>query len=421
MSCGCSPSSNTPPGSTPSASASPPNSYGGQTTLPTSGSCVSNNCPQPPVSDAEEIDTYCATWVESLRPRTFGKLLLKFGASCLFTLKSKCSGWLYYDATSENVSVDAQPPFVPSAPQTTKWGFLAKVLTRQKTLCVDGVDVCQQEGRQELAAQLVEEVQCGEIAVIQRPKCGTVPLNESADLDKQVGIHVLKPGQRTTCESALFLVRVESNDPECPKYQIMQGIKLPQSDIGVATNQELASAKPPIWVRSGGTDENPCWTLKVNNRSASNELPANAGACQIPIFDGTQWLAKDAGLAYKAVAPSEQYALTAGYGIWVRTNNFATTNVTLPEKPEPRCTDGKVWADIEVWVSTDTGPSASDTGASVEINGTAYVGANTSRNGTNQRIVRLDVTSASTIAVKLTRTSGTGTARGSLNVLGYYY
>ena len=132
MSCGCSPSSSTPPGSTPPASNPPPNSYGGQTSLPTSGSCASNNCPAPPVSDAEEIETYCDSWVAALRPRSFGKLLLKFGTQCLYTLKSKCSGYLYYDAVSENVSVDGQPPFVSAAPQTTKWGFIAKVLTRQK-------------------------------------------------------------------------------------------------------------------------------------------------------------------------------------------------------------------------------------------------------------------------------------------------
>jgi hypothetical protein len=347
--------------------------------------------------------------------------LLKFGSNCLYTLKSKCSGFLYYDATSENVMVDGQPPFVSSAPQTTSWGFLAKVLTRQKTLCVDGVDVCSQEGRQELAAQLVEEVQCGELAVIQRPKCGTVPLNESADLEKQVGVHVLKPGDRTTCESAKFLVRVESNDPECPKYQVMQGIKLPQSDIGVATTQELASAKPPIWIRDGGTDENPCWKLKVNNRSASNELPANASPCQVAIFTGEQWEAKDAGLAYFHVASSTEFSLSTPIGFWTKTASMgAAETVTLPTVPQPRCTDGKVLARIELWCDVSLGASSSGTQAEITIDGTAYLAISNGAGYTGWRTIELDVTGKTSLSVRLFRTSGSGAIRGSLNVLGYY-
>lgn len=419
--CGCSPSSNTPPGSTTPSSAVPSNSYGGQTTLPTSGSCANNSCPAPPVSEAEDIETVCEPWVAALRTRAFGRLLLKFGSNCLYTLKSKCSGFLYYDATSENVMVDGQPPFVSSAPQTTSWGFLAKVLTRQKTLCIDGVDVCSQEGRQELAAQLVEEVQCGELAVIQRPKCGTVPLNESADLEKQVGVHVLKPGERTTCESARFLVRVESTDPECPKYQVMQGIKLPQSDIGVATTQELASAKPPIWIRDGGTDENPCWKLKVNNRSASNELPANATACQIPVFDGEQWEAQDGGLGFIPVAASVANSLTTPIGYWTKTASMgAAESVTLPNVPQPRCPAGKVWVEIELWADASFGPSSSNTNCEITIDGTNYLTGSTTNGNATWRTIKLDVTGRTSVLARMFRTSGSGSVRGALNILGYY-
>lgn len=419
--CGCSPSSNTPPGSTTPSSAVPSNSYGGQTTLPTSGGCVNNSCPAPPISEAEDIDTVCESWVEALRPRAFGRLLLKFGASCLYTLKSKCSGYLFYDATTENVSVDGQPPFVSSNPQTTSWGFLAKVLTRQKTLCVDGVDVCTQEGRQELAAQLVEEVQCGEIAVIQRPKCGVVPLNESADLEKQVGVHVLKPSDRTSCESASFLVRVETTDPNCPKYQKMQGIKLLQSDIGVATTQELASAKPPLWVRDGGTDENPCWKLKVNNRSASNELPANASACQIPVFDGEQWVAQDGGLGFVPVAASVANSLSTPIGFWTKTASMgAAETVTLPTVPQPRCPNGKVWAEIELWGDASFGASSSVTQADIIIDGTTYLMASTTNGNAVWRTIKLDITGKTSLSVRLLRVTGSGSVRGALNILGYY-
>lgn len=418
--CGCSPSSNTPPGSTTPSSAVPSNSYGGQTTLPTSGGCVNNSCPAPPTSEAEDIDTVCESWVEALRPRAFGRLLLKFGSSCLYTLKSKCSGYLFYDATTENVTVDGQPPFVSSNPQTTSWGFLAKVLTRQKTLCVDGVDVCTQEGRQELAAQLVEEVQCGEIAVIQRPKCGVVPLNESADLEKQVGVHVLKPADRTSCESAKFLVRIETSDPECPKYQVMRGIKLPQSDIGVATTQELASAKPSIWVRSGGTDENPCWALKVNNRSANNELPANASSCQIAMFTGNEWEARDMGHAMYPVAASTEFSLTTPYGQWTKTANMASAeDFPLPDKPSPRCEGGTVWAEIELWIDVSTGASASSTTGAISIGGINYIMVG-SNSFTRTRIIKIDVTPLTNLSVRLYRTAGSGSIRGSLNVLGYF-
>ena len=419
--CGCSPSSNTPPGSTTPSSAVPSNSYGGQTTLPTSGSCVNNSCPAPPTSEAEDIDTVCETWVEALRPRAFGRMLLKFGASCLYTLKSKCSGYLYYDATTENVSVDGQPPFVSSNPQTTAWGFLAKVITRQKTLCVDGIDVCAQEGRQELAAQIVEEVQCGQIALITRPKCGAVPLSDSADLDKQVGIHALNPNERTACNSALFLMRIENTaNPTCPLWQVMRGIKLLQSDIGVATTQELASAKPPIWVRSGGTDENPCWALKVNNRSANNELPVNASSCQIAMFTGEEWEARDMGHAMYPVAASTEFSITTPYGQWTKTANMASAeDFPLPDKPSPRCEGGTVWAEIELWIDVSTGPSASSTTGAISIGGTNYVVV-TSGTATRTRTIKLDVTSLTNLSLRLYRTAGSGSIRGSLNVLGYF-
>lgn len=385
--------------------------------IPQQGKCGKQTCPTPPVSDAEDIETYCPPWLEGVRSSSIGKLLLKVGATCLYTLRSKCTGFLRYDATTEQVTVDGNPPFVSDTPQTTSWGFIAKVVNRAHLLCRDGQNDCPMEVRQELAAQLVEQVQEGQLAVLVKPPCGAVPLSDAADLDKQYGVHALDPDERKGCEPALILVRVGN------KWQLMSQLKFPVSQIGRVTPAELVGARPPLFVRVGGTDENPCYALKVNDRQANNELPANAGNCEIAVFNAESgaWEAKQRGYAHYVLASSSEHdGSTVPDGDWTKTTNMAAPeDVQLTDIPQPICQDGKVFVELELWIRTQAGPSNSETTGQIAIDGQDMVFANSSTSRREYRTIRLDVTGKTTISVRSYRTSGSGNIWASLKILGY--
>jgi hypothetical protein len=390
--------------------------------IPTANNCGTQTCPSPPVSEAEDLDSYCPSWVQQLRTTTLGKLVLKAGASCLYTLKSKCSGWLYFDASTENVKVDANPPFVRDNPQTTAWGFIAKVLNRPQMICKDGFNDCPMEGRQELAAQLVEKVQKGQIAIITKPECGTVPIADSADLNKQVGIHELDPREHTSCKEAEFLVRI-GGTCDAPEWAVMRQIKMPISQLGKVTTSELASAKPVLWVRSGGTEENPCYILKLNDRSANNELPANAGNCEIAVFNSESgiWEAKKRGLSYYAIGTSfEDDNSSVPDGDWTSSINMASaTDLELANIPPPLCPEGDVFVDIEIWQKVQDGASGTNTGGNLTIDGQIMLATISDGAGRRWRTVRLNVTGKTKLSLRSFRTFGNGTIWGAAKILGY--
>jgi hypothetical protein len=384
--------------------------------IPQQGKCGKQTCPTPPVSDAEDIETYCPSWLQGVRTSTIGKLLLKVGASCMYTLKSKCTGFLRYDATTEQVTVDGNPPFVSDTPQTTSWGFIAKVVNRAHLLCRDGQNDCPMEVRQELAAQLVEQVQEGQLAVLVKPPCGAVPLSDSADLDKQYGVHALDPDERKGCEPALILARVGN------EWQLMSQLKFPVSQIGRVTPAELVGARPPLFVRVGGTDENPCYSLKVNDRQANNELPANAGNCEIAVFNSESgaWEAKRRGYSHYEIKPSLENDGTLPTWDFQRSVNMASAvDVPLTDIPQPICTDGKVFVELELWLQLLDGPSNSATVGRITIDGQSMVSTNSGLTRRVWRTVRLDVTGKTTISVRIHRTAGSGDIAGSLKILGY--
>ncbi len=385
------------------------------------GPCRPAQCPSPPTSDAEERVPYCASWVEKVTTKAAGMLLMVL-EGCIYKLWSKCSGFVYYDKDTEQISVQ-DPKFVSSVPQETPYGFLAKVVPTVHTVCVDGQDACQQEIRQELASQVMNLASCGGLVIARAPLCGDVPVQQSGDLAKQVRFDYLDPVDHEDAgcpDMVRFLVsypgrRGPSNSQvDCQQWSGMYRLKLRGSQWGfIPSGDPLeAGAKPVVVVQvAGGTTENPCFELRVLENQAAG-IPEGTKNCQTLRYRGfgtadAGWKLEDDGLLYRPLsAPVTVLNVTAP----------GTTTVILPQFPTDIC--GKIVARFQATIAATQGPSGSPTevGCTIGAYRIAFAGSNGAENYAHSEAL---ITSAS--VAFLVAKFGSGNITVNVQLLGYEY
>jgi hypothetical protein len=223
-----------------------------------------------------------------------GRLILMV-EGCLYTLKSKCSGYLFYDATSEEVSV-VNPPFVSSIPKEANYGFLAKVVPTLTTICVDDDDACRQEIRQELAAQVLGDASCGELIIANAPLCGELPATESADASKQVRLDYMKAADQEDagCPQEMRFMAyymgkrgTGQNAVDCKVWVSMRTLRMRKSQWGFipAGNPLEGTSKKIVAVPvPGGSEADPCYELRIQESAVGGAIPNGNANCDVLIW-----------------------------------------------------------------------------------------------------------------------------------------
>lgn len=332
--CGCNGSSSAPPGTTTPTVSSPVgsvSSYGGGALI-SRGPCRPTQCPTPPVSEVPERTPYCASWVDKLTTKAAGMLVMVL-EGCIYKLWSKCSGFVYYDNETEQISVQ-DPKYVSSIPKETSFGFLGKVVPTLHTVCVEGEDNCRQEIRQELASQVMGEASCGQLVIARAPLCGDVPVEQSGDLAKQVRFDYLSPPNHEDVgcpEEIRFLVHYPgtrgpaTSRVECPQFASMYRMKMRGSQWGFIPEGSplIPSAKQLVLIQvAGGTEEDPCFELRALE-SDSGGIPNGTANCQGLIWrqhgtDAAGWYAEElGGRVFKLAAPQ-----ALGIGVNVNLSDY---------------------------------------------------------------------------------------------------
>lgn len=235
---------------------------------------------------------------------------------------------LRYDASTQRVSV-VDPPYASSIPQENRYGFLAKAVPTLKKVCDDNSDDCVDEVRQELAAQILETASCGSLVIANPPLCGDVPPSQAADLDKQVRFDYLDAPlhEDAGCPAGVrFLVqslgkRGSSQAPvDCKQWTMMRGLQLRGSDWGMLLKAAAGfkTALPAVFERTGGTDLDPCFTLRIAESAVG--VPDGTANCQGLIWrkTGTEeagWVAEDLGMRYYPLDAPQSLVLGVNTGL----------------------------------------------------------------------------------------------------------
>lgn len=244
------------------------------------GSCGPRTCPAPPTVSPSAPDPYKPGWLAKLSETFAGRAIIAIG-DYLYLLKSKCSGYLHYDANTDQISVQ-NPPFVSAIPKETRFGFVAKVVPTRTLICDDASESCGSEVRQELAAQILEAASCGDLVVTRPPDCGELPVDESADADKQARFDVLTPKELGASEcpgEVRFLMKRDGKrgkvDANC--WLWMRRLRMAQSQWGplLAGNTAIPSVQligliPVV----GGDEDDPCFEMRMIDPTL---VPSNAG------------------------------------------------------------------------------------------------------------------------------------------------
>lgn len=285
--------------------------------------------------------------------------------SCLYTLKSKCTGYIFYDGTTEEVSV-VNPPFVKSIPQETNYGFIAKVVPTLTTICRDDDDECRQEIRQELAAQVMGEANCGEIVLANAPLCGELPATESADAAKQARFDYMKSEEQEDAgcpQEIRFLAYymgkrgTGQQAVDCKKWVSMRTLKMRKSQFGFIEkgNSLEGTALQIVAVPvSGGSESDPCYELRIQEGRAGG-IPSGGANCDSLIWreHGTEnegWKAENLGARTHLLTTAQVLALGAN----VNLSNYDVYNAK-------KCS--RIWAIVKgsIFVSL-TGSGAGGSG-----------------------------------------------------------
>lgn len=420
--CGCSGSSQTPPGqgSTPSSPISA-SAFGGVAIVRRPG-CSPPTCPQPPTSDAEERSPYCPTWIQQITAAAAGGLLLAI-EGCLFLLQSKCTGFLYYDAATGQTSVK-NPDAVSSLPREARYGWLGKVVPTIRKVCVDGVETCVEEVHQELAAQVMGDSDCGNLVLARSPLCGDLSPAEAVNADTQVEFSYLaaKNHEDIGCpEEVRFLTRFagnrgDRNNTPCNKHSWMRRLRLRGSQWGQIAEGTPAEGSAFVAILvpvEGGTSDDPCFELRLSAQKLGGGVPKGTENCQILQYRDKGlltegWKAKAGGLMFHPVERRDLYTSNS--------TGSGALNLTLSDFPEDAC--GPIWAEVEVIIGTTAGPSGGS--SRLLLSSGSY---NLCYNGDGTAVVvnqaKFPITSAD---ITLTRgKTGTGTASLFIRLLGYWY
>lgn len=419
--CGCAGSSSTPPGTRgPAASRTVASAFGGNVAVRRSA-CGPAKCPQPPLSQAEERSPYCQDWVSLLTTEAAGRLLIAI-EGCLFFLKSKCSGVVWFNADTEQVDIRF-PDFVSSLPKENNYGFLAKVVPTIRRVCVDGVDGCEEEVHQELAAQVMGQSDCGDIMIARPPLCGEIPPTSAGNADAQTHVDYLDAPNHEDiagCVADLrFLVsypgtRGDVANTPCRKWSLMRRLKMRLSQWGLIVKGDPLESTARRLVAipvAGGTEDDPCYELRMIE-SNTGGIPTGTENCQILRFRGfgteaAGWKAEKGGLMFYPVERKDLFTST--------NVGTAAFTIELPDYPTDAC--GDVWVDLEVQIQTLPGASGVPTRLILTA-GSYILGYGGQQTSVDCVQVKCP-TSSSTLNLVRTRT-GTGQCGLYIRILGYW-
>lgn len=357
--CGCNGNQSSPPGSTVAKTSA--SAFAGIAQV-RRGPCGPPTCPQPPVSESDERIPHCPGWTSLLKNAVAGKLMVVL-EGCIYFLKSKCTGYVHYDADTESVTIK-HPDAVSSLPRESRWGWLAKVIPTTRKVCVDGQDACAEEVHQELAAQVMNQAKCGQLVVARPPLCGEVNKGNDMNPDTQVRLDFLNPDnhEEVGCPSEVrFLVGRPGNlgdaaQTACMMWSLMRRLTMLRSQLGqveTGTPDEEAAFLPIFIPVAGGAVDDPCYQLRLSQRRVNAGLPTVADDCDTVEFRGKGtpsegWKAVPKGLSFHPVALQDLF--TTG-----NAGTAGTMDLDLPDFPVNVC--GAVWARLEVVINTAIGTS----------------------------------------------------------------
>lgn len=419
MSCSCSPSSSSPPGSTPSGSPATRSTIAGGAVTNRQVACGPTPCPTPPTSSQTGREPYNPTWASTLLGAVTGKLLvlLETGIHYLRPLRS---GYLRYNAADESISLDDSLPFVSDIPRETDFGFVAKVVPGLRRVCdADGNAV--DEPTQNLASQTVNERDDGAIMLGNLPDLGQMIGNEAADIERQIRFDRLIPAAYDGNADGLgFLVRTPITQQRgretriISKWSLMQSLRLRRSHLGLVekdtAEDESALSLVAIPI-PGGTEDNPLYALKILNRAISH-LPTGSDLQQGDTiqWDGARWVPLRRGLTF--------YPLDNVTRLIARTS-AGTVAVTFPNFPTG--VTGKIFARLRVvtFVAADSGQltfSLRVSNLQVSDAHTNSVGWSNDSN-TTEATVELSTSAVNFVFAKV----GSGTVNCLVDLIGYEY
>lgn len=390
----------------------------GNAVLPQSP-CKPLPCPSPPIIDEEERPPYCPLWVRTLTNLAKGKLLIA-ATDCLYTLKSKCNGWLYHDAGTGEISVQ-QPPFVSSNPQEVEFGFLAKVVPTRRRICDDSSDECAEEIVQEIAAQKLTDESAGRLLIARPPMCGEIGAPFDASAADQVHVGYLEPEVLKGCHTGAFILvgYPDKMGPSGQKVDVTRFAKTSRLRFkrsqwgGLTLEVDIRKAKQAVLVPvAGGDPEDPCMELRFID--TPGVLPFDPDNCDIAVFTGKDtdtagWKAMPKGLSFHPLETPQ--ALT-------NITTAGTNNRVLPNFPTTEQACGAIFAVFQTRMASVPGPSSSPTSLDLTL-GNYRIGFSGNNQNTSGMEARAKVTNSSVDFILTVTGTGSGTAQ--VNLIGYEY
>lgn len=316
-------------------------------------------------------------------------------------------------------------PFVDSTPKQTTYGFLAKVRNVRKQVCNDATVDCAQEVKMELASQLMQDAQLGDLVIAQTPLCGELPIDESADSAKQVAFHRLIPTDIDCPAGVKILVAIEGFRGSGPtsqatkKWHWLNSFKLRRSQWkqAIAGSADESSSFLAVLVPvAGGSTADPCYELRLSEQKPGGGIPKGTANCQMLRYENVGlptagWYPFAKGLmSYRFAAPSADLVVHAG-----PTANFG---ITLPDFPTAAAACGKVEAILGIYMQAFSGASSSPTSIIASMNGWQLgVCGFTSEYHYHEICIPVTVAGNTVNFVK----NGTGVANLSMKCHGYKY
>lgn len=256
--------------------------------------CSPLPCPAPPLSTITNRDPYVPGWVSKLTQLPYGRMVVSFG-DALYSFNSRCAGPLMFDPGTGNVTV-GNPPYALSIPCETDFGYVGLVVPTEVSVCQDGSDTCQKEVRNQFAAQVMQDVDCGDVILANRPSCGQVNALAAADAQNQVRfdratlklLDDVDAGCSDNGDLNLFgfypkLVTTPGGQSVCFQPVKVRRLRMKKEQWGTVEGDGADAADARIMVvKNLGGSSNPCMELQTSDIS----LEALNNAVSKPL----QWL-----------------------------------------------------------------------------------------------------------------------------------
>ncbi len=348
---------------------------------------------------------------------TIGKLLLLVGSTIQY-FRGLSSGWMFYNAQTEEITVQ-NPPFISSNPTETEFGFLAKVTSEVRRSCDPVTGEITATIMQQLSSQVLNATREGLIVVASFPECGQLSGDAAVDADKQMRLDYLTPDRHEGCEAGVgFLIRVPKaiqggrNAQIAYEWRVMEQMRMRASQLGLIASgaDEMNSALPIVAVPvSGGTDADPCYRLKILNMPVL-ALPTDAEVGDTITWNGTKWVKAKRGITYFPLETPVRLTSSAG---------TATKSVTMLEYPTDAV--GRVFARLRIhnYVAASGAVMTSSLRVGNQELSIAHTNDSSFSNDANSCMQTVEITSKQ-MSFVFTKT-GSGVMECHVDLLGYEY